>query len=36
MVELVIYNKENITILPDRDITIDHKLSVYYGFTNNY
>jgi len=29
------YTNENITFLPDRDITIDHKISVYYGFINN-
>jgi hypothetical protein len=29
------YTKENILILIDRDITVDHKISVYYGFNNN-
>jgi hypothetical protein len=29
------YTKQFIRILPERDITVDHKISVYYGFINN-
>lgn len=29
------YTNENIIMLIDRDITIDHKISVYYGIINN-
>jgi hypothetical protein len=29
------YTKENITNLSDFNITVDHKISVYYGFINN-
>lgn len=29
------YTKENITTIPKCDVTIDHKISILYGFLNN-